>query len=103
VSPEQTKKLQERFIAPCCWSESLAVHRSETAEQMRAEIATLARAGKQEDEIVAFFVARYGERILMEPQGGKSALLTAIPAVAGGMGLLGLVLYLVRFRRRLSE
>jgi len=73
---ELTRKLQARFIAPCCWSETVAVHRSESAAGMRDEIARFVDDGKSEDEIVAFYVAKYGERILLEPRGQK---LTQLP------------------------
>ena len=90
------KKLQAKFIAPCCWSESVAVHRSESAAQMRAEIASLVASGKSEEEIVAFYVAKHGERILLEPRGQKLTWLTAIPFVALGAGGV----YLARYLRR---
>ncbi len=80
------KKLQGKFIAPCCWNESVAVHRSESAAEMRAEIASMVTSGKSEEEIVAFYVAKHGERILLEPRGLKLKWLTAIPFVAFGAG-----------------
>lgn len=92
------KKLQAKFIAPCCWSESVAVHRSETAAQMRVEIASMVASGKSEDEIVGDYVARHGERILLEPLGRKRTWLTAIPFVALGTGGAFLATYLKRQR-----
>ena len=92
------KKLQARFIAPCCWSESVAVHRSESAAQMRAEIGSLVASGKSEEEVVSFYVAKYGERILLEPRGQKLTWLTAIPLVALGAGGVYLARYLKRQR-----
>ena len=92
------KRLQAKFIAPCCWSESVAVHRSEGAAQMRLEIARLVESGKSEEEIVAFYVAKHGERILLEPRGLKLTWLTAIPFVALGAGGVFLAKYLKRQR-----
>lgn len=92
------KKLQARFIAPCCWSESVLVHRSESAAEMRAQIASMVDSGKSEDEIVAFYVGQYGERILLEPRGQKLTWLTAIPLVALGAGGVYLAKYLRRPR-----
>jgi cytochrome c-type biogenesis protein CcmH len=92
------KKLQARFIAPCCWSESVAVHRSESAAQMRAEIVSLVASGKSEEDIIAFYVAKHGERILLEPRGQKLTWLTAIPFVAIGAGGVFLAKYLKRQR-----
>lgn len=90
------RKLQEKFIAPCCWSESVAVHRSEIAEQMRAEIARAYRAGVAEKEIKAQYVAQYGERILMEPTGTKFTWLIVIPVVVSLLAAAGLIVYLRR-------
>lgn len=103
MSPQNIKKIQERFIAPCCWSETVAVHRSETAEEMRTEIVRMVEAGKTEQEIVDHFVAQYGEKILMEPRGGKSALLTTVPLAAGGVGLLGLTVWLYQRRKAIQR
>jgi len=99
VAPQnQVRRIEERFIAPCCWSETVAVHRSETAAQMRAEIERLVEEGRTEDEIVARYVSEYGERILLVPRGGKSAWLTVLPFVALAAGAAFLVRYLARFR-----
>lgn len=93
---ELTRKLQARFIAPCCWSETVAVHRSESAAGMRDEIARFVDDGKSEDEIVAFYVAKYGERILLEPRGQKLTWLTAVPIAALAAGGILLAKYLWR-------
>lgn len=90
------RHLQEKFIAPCCWSESVAVHRSEIAEQMRAEIAQLYRSGATEQQITARYVGQYGERILMEPTGTKFTWLIIIPVVVSLLAAIGLIVYLRR-------
>jgi len=95
---DRAKALQARFIAPCCWSESIAVHRSESAATMRAEIATMVASGSSDDDIIAFYVARHGERILLEPRGQKLTWLTVIPFAALGAGALALARYLMRKR-----
>lgn len=95
---DRAKALQARFIAPCCWSESVAVHRSEPAAAMRAEIASMVASGSSDDDIIAFYVARHGERILLEPRGGKNMWLTVIPIGALVAGGLALARYLKRKR-----
>ena len=37
----RVRSLEERFIAPCCWSEPVSVHRSPLAGEMRSEIARM--------------------------------------------------------------
>lgn len=70
---------------------------------MRAEIRQLLAAGKTRAEIVAFYVDRYGERVLREPRGAAWIWLTVVPIVAMLFGGLSLSLYLVRARRRVCE
>ena len=94
------QKIEERFMAPCCWQESVAVHRSEIAGEMRAEIARMVAGGKSEDQIVDFYVARYGERILREPRGSKRWWLTLVPLASIALATSGLVLFLRRQRNQ---
>jgi len=98
---DHVRKMQERFIAPCCWSEPVAVHRSEIAATMRTEIERMVKEGKTEQQIEARFVAEYGERILMEPRGQTQWWLMVIPVVGIALGLWWLWRYVER--RRQSE
>ncbi|MCX6624760.1 MAG: cytochrome c-type biogenesis protein CcmH [Acidobacteria bacterium] len=93
------RKIQDRFLAPCCWQESAAVHQSEAASQMRAEIVRMVAEGKSDDLIVEAFVATYGERILREPRGNKRLWITLIPVVLTIIAALWLVGYVRRQRR----
>ena len=95
-----TRKVEERFLAPCCWRENLAVHRSPEAEEMRRELRKLVISGRTEDEIVRFYVARYGPRILREPEGDAALWLKAVPVAAGAIGLLLVAGYIKRAQRR---
>ncbi len=96
---EAIRRLQEKFIAPCCWSESVAVHRSEAAAEMRVEIAKLYRQGVSEQEITQRYVSQYGERILMVPAGSKFTWLMVIPVVVTLAAAFGLVVFLRRRAR----
>lgn len=93
------RALQGRSIAPCCWSEPVSVHRSPLAEEMRKEIAQMIAQGKSDDEIIALYVSRHGERVMMVPRGQRSVWLTVIPfvglAAAGGW----VIRYLAKRRR----
>lgn len=100
ATPEESiRRLQEKFIAPCCWSESVAVHRSEAAAEMRVEIAKLYRQGVSEQEITQRYVTQYGERILMVPSGSKFTWLMVIPVVVTLAAAFGLVVFLRRRAR----
>jgi cytochrome c-type biogenesis protein CcmH len=93
------RALQARFIAPCCWSEPVSVHRSPAAEEMRAEIARMVAAGQTDDQIVNHFVAQHSERILMVPRGQRSFWLTITPFVCLALAGAWLIRYLLRRRR----
>jgi cytochrome c-type biogenesis protein CcmH len=102
-TPDLSRRIEERFVAPCCWRENLAVHSSPEAEQMRAEIRELVKSGKTENEIVDLYVARYGERILREPRGRLFFWLTIVPVLALIAGALLVTSYIVRARHRVPE
>ncbi|MEJ5368537.1 MAG: cytochrome c-type biogenesis protein [Bryobacteraceae bacterium] len=92
---DRARALQEKLIAPCCWSESVAMHRSEIAAEMRAEIARMVQEGRSDREILDFYKAKYGTRILMEPEGQLRLWAYTIPIVAVVIGL-ALVVWLIR-------
>jgi cytochrome c-type biogenesis protein CcmH len=66
---------------------------------MRSEIAHLVAAGKSEDQIVEFYVARYGERILREPRGSKLIASIVVPSVMFIGAAACLLVYIRRLRR----
>lgn len=83
---------------PVCASESIASSPSDLARELHDLIAEQVAAGASDDEVVAFFVATYGEEVLLDPAGGgRSVLLWLLPALAGTIGLA-----LVAGRRRRS-
>lgn len=91
----RVKALQEKLMAPCCWSESVAVHRSELAAEMRAGVERMVAEGRTDREILDHYKAQYGVRILMEPEGSQRVWVYTIPVVAGAAGLW-LVVWLIR-------
>ena len=91
---DRVRKLQNSLLAPCCYSESVAVHRSELAVSMRAEIRRLVTQGRSNREILDGYISQYGMRVLREPEGVRFTWLNAIPFSAAllGLALLGLIL-----------
>ena len=90
------RRIQDRFLAPCCWQQSVAVHDSDIAKQMRAEIASMVADSKNEEQIVDLYVARYGERILREPRGANWLWSILVPLASIVLATAGLVLFLSR-------
>lgn len=89
-------RVQEDMLAPCCWHESLAVHRSQIAVELRAEIIAMARSGMTEQQITRRLVERFGIRVLREPPGTTAGWLYLAPIVIS----LGGLVVLMRFIRR---
>ena len=93
------RDIENNLIAPCCWNQPISVHYSEVSEQMRQEVRTMVAQGKSRDEILDFYVAKYGERILATPRPkGINALAYILPWAALILGAWGLVIFLKRRR-----
>ena len=55
--------LEERLMAPCCWQQTLDVHASPLATELRAEIKQRLVRGESVETIETDLVGRYGERM----------------------------------------
>lgn len=88
-SRDRAAVLADRLRCPVCQSESVADSVSQTARDMRSLIDEMIAAGRSDDEIETFFVARYGEWILLDPAPtGRGLLLWALPVGALAVGAL---------------
>ncbi len=87
-------RLEDRLMAPCCYTQTIREHQSEVAEQMREEVTQMVSDGKSEKEIIAYYKTKYGETILVTPDGAAGKIIVAVPAVALVLGLflVGMVL-----------
>ena len=85
------RDIENNLIAPCCWIQPISEHPSEISDLMRAEVRAMVAEGKSRSEILDYYVARYGERILAAPRAdGINVLAYAAPFAAlilGGWGL----------------
>lgn len=97
---DQVRAIASRLRCPVCQNESVADSPSELAAQMRALIRTRLQGGESPDAIVAYFVSRYGEWILLDPpRRGLGWLLWTAPGVALALGLLAAAAFLRRATR----
>jgi cytochrome c-type biogenesis protein CcmH len=102
LTPQQTaelNRLEDSLLAPCCYSQSIARHMSEEAEQMRHEVTEMVAAGRSESDILEHYKALYGERILIVPDRRTGMVLFSLPVVA----FLACTGMLFRFLRRLLK
>jgi cytochrome c-type biogenesis protein CcmH len=93
---DRVAALSQRLRCPVCQSESIADSGSQTARDSERLIAELVAEGRTDQEVVDFFVTRYGEWILLDPPAsGRGLILWALPAV----GLIGGVVAILGRRR----
>jgi len=87
-------RLEGELIAPCCWNQTLDIHDSPIASEMRAEIRKRLRAGESIDQVRAVMVERYGSKILAvqpnSPLRGFAIGLTLMLGAAGALAVFKL-------------
>jgi cytochrome c-type biogenesis protein CcmH len=87
-----------------CSGESVANSQAPLAIQMRRVIGTQMKQGKTDDEILSYFAARYGAKVLLTPSAsGLVSLVWVIPVVVAAAAIAGLALAFGRWRRMASE
>lgn len=102
LTPEQQKLaagIDGKLIAPCCWTQTVALHESQKAEEIKMQVRLLIAQGKGESEIIDGFVTQYGEQILASPRAsGFNWLAYLIPFAALVVGLGGIAVLVARWR-----
>jgi cytochrome c-type biogenesis protein CcmH len=100
-------RLEGRLLSPCCWEknggQTLDVHGSPVADQLRREIRRRLKAGETPEAVEADLVKRYTTRILAVPKDNPLPSVGPVLALglAGGFG--GAIWLILRWRRRASE
>ncbi|MBL8446582.1 MAG: cytochrome c-type biogenesis protein CcmH [Zoogloeaceae bacterium] len=85
-------KLSEHLRCLVCQNQSIAESQAELALDLRSQVREQLAAGKSDDEVVEFMVARYGDFVLYKPPVKMATLLLwAGPALllVAGLGWLG--------------
>lgn len=99
----QVQEIAARLRCPVCQNESVADSPAELAGQMRALIRQKLAAGESPDQIIAYFVSRYGEWILLEPpKRGVTWAVWIAPPAALLLGALVAASFLRRVVKRRS-
>jgi len=60
--------LEHAVLAPCCYTEPVAIHQSEIAVKMRLEIVKWVAMGRSDREILDTYVGLYGSKVLVDPR-----------------------------------
>jgi cytochrome c-type biogenesis protein CcmH len=100
---DETRRIASELQCPICEGLSVADSPSQLAVQMRGVIREKVEAGESREAILQYFVARYGENILMEPpRSGFTSVVWMAPWIAL-LGTLGFLGWKLRRRAQASE
>jgi cytochrome c-type biogenesis protein CcmH len=100
VSEETVNAVAAQLRCVVCQNLSVADSPSETARQMRDIVRERLAAGDSPEQVIAYFVDKYGTWILLAPpRRGFTLLVWVAPFVALGIGLLVVALLVRRWSR----
>ncbi|GAC1350424.1 MAG: hypothetical protein NVSMB27_32830 [Ktedonobacteraceae bacterium] len=105
--PQQTLDQRVRQVAaqlkcPVCQGESVADSPALISQQMRGVIRQQLQSGKSEQEVIAYFQARYGDQIVWSPPWQGFSLLAWLVPIALLLGGLLLIAFVLRDWRSVS-
>lgn len=96
--------LSQLLRCPKCQDQNISDSDADIASDMRRKTAQLLRDGYSDEQIVAYFVERYGDFVTYKPPVRKDTiLLWAAPLIAFLVGLLLVVVQLFKARKRLQH
>ena len=91
------RELYERIMCPICPGQTIAQSNSGTSTQMRDLVLKKLRQGETKEEILQYFISRYGERIMTKPnKKGLNLMLWFFPFVF--IVLAAIVIYSLIYR-----
>lgn len=100
---QRMKHLTEQLRCLVCQNETLADSRADLAEDLRKQIREQIRAGKTDQEIIAFLTERYGDFVLYNPPVKKTTYLLWFGPFVLLIAGTGLLYRYVRNRRELIK
>ena len=78
---EIAQRIDRTLMCPVCPAETLDQSQSELAKQMKSVIRIQLSEGKTDQEIIDYFIQRYGEEVLASPPKSGSTLVAWITPV----------------------
>jgi cytochrome c-type biogenesis protein CcmH/NrfF len=97
-------KIGTKLRCPVCQGLSVADSTSAAAVQMQMRIRELVAAGYDEEQIRTFFIERYGEWIVLDPEvKGLNLLIWIGPGLLGGLGLAWSMALMMRWRKEKDD
>lgn len=97
---DRVNEIAYHLMCPVCQGQSVAESNSNLANDMRQIIRKQLEEGKTDQQVLDYFVKRYGDSILSSPpKKGINWLLWVMPGVAVVLGAVGIALFLHKSRR----
>ena len=101
VDEQTVHEVASQLRCVVCQNLSVADSPSETARQMRAIVRERLAAGDSREQVLAYFVEKYGDWILLSPpKSGFTLLVWVVPFVGLGIGLVLVAVVVRRWSRR---
>ena len=98
---QRYKNLINEFRCVVCQNQNIADSNAELAQDLRKRVFKMINAGKNDDEIMEFMVARYGDFVLYRPQfNSMTFLLWLGPFIIFIIGLYFLISF-IRQRKKM--
>ncbi len=94
-------ELTSKLRCLVCQNETLAASQAPLAEDLRREVREQISAGKSNDQIIDYLVARYGDFVLYDPPVKTNTLLLWIGPFLFMLGGAGVLFYQLRRRRKM--
>ena len=97
TAQDRVSSISRTVKCPVCFGESVAESNSPASQEIRRQIAEQVQQGQTDDEIRAFYAAKWGQAVLLTPSAsGVNVLVWILPIVALAVGIAALVIV---FRR----
>src|SRR5512136_852782 len=88
-------RVAKQLYCPVCPNTPLDVCETKACQDWRAQIKDELTAGWTDDQVIKYFVAQYGERVLAEPRrSGFTSFVWLLPVLVTGIGLAAVALIL---------
>ncbi len=101
VTPEDVNRVAKQLYCPVCPNTPLDVCETKACQDWRAQIKDELTAGWTDDQVIQYFVAQYGERVLAEPRrSGFTSFVWLLPIVVTAIGLVIVALILRSWKAR---
>jgi len=98
---QEARAIEELLIAPCCWTQPVSEHYSGASWEIREGIRQMLAEGKTREQILEFYVAKHGKRILSAPEAsGFNSLAYYLPLVFLILGIPLIVFAVLKLKSR---